>query len=372
MSRINLRQMTHASLSGICTTLPIRHLRKPAGLLFRLLLAALLVVPQLARAQELPATLTGIVADTSGAVIPNATVTVTENATKAVHTVQSDASGNYVVTTLPAGTYTVSVVSSGFEGYLAKNVVLTVGQNRGFNVQLKAGAASTTVTVEAAAVTVDTESAAQAGTLSSQQIVGLELAGRNFQQLVTLQPGVVSQMGDETVASNTAMSVNGARTTANNWTVDGADINDSGSNGTVINAPNVDAIQEFTLQRGNYDAGYGRSGGGQVVVATKSGTSAFHGDAYEFLRNTIFDSNEWFNKRTEAQNNEPNKNPVNHHNVYGFTIGGPIFIPRAYNTDKKKTFFFWSEEWRKLSTPGGDSMPAASQAELGGVVAGNL
>jgi hypothetical protein len=371
MSRINLRQMTHASLSGICTKLPIRHLRKPAGLLFGLLLAALLVVPQLARAQELTATLTGIVADTSGAVIPNATVTVTENATKAVHTVQSDASGNYVVTTLPAGTYTVSVISNGFEGYLAKNVVLTVGQDRGFNIQLKAGAASTTVTVEAAAVTVDTESAAQAGTLSSQQIVGLELAGRNFQQLVTLQPGVVSQMGDETVASNTAMSVNGARTGANNWTVDGADINDSGSNTTIVNTPNVDAIQEFTLQRGNYDAGYGRSGGGQVLVATKAGTSGFHGDAYEFLRNTALDSNEWFNKRAQAINDEPNQNAVNHHNVYGFTIGGPVYIPKLYNTSKKKTFFFWAEEWRKQSTPGGDSFAAATQANLAGQVAGN-
>ena len=168
------------------------------------------------------------------------------------------------------------------------------------------------------------------------------------------------------------MSVNGARTTANNWTIDGSDINDSGSNGTVINAPNVDAIQEFTLARGNYDAGYGRSGGGQVVVATKSGTSTFHGTAYEFVRNTALDANEWFNKRTQAQNGEPNKNPVNHHNVYGFTIGGPIFIPKVYNADKNKTFFFWSEEWRKISSPGGDTMPAATQAMLSGVVSGKF
>src|ERR1700761_4490250 len=301
MSRIHVRQMTHACLPAICTISPMRHFRKTAGLLFSLLLTALLVAPQFARAQELTATLAGIVTDTSGAVIPNATVNVTENATKAVHTAQSDASGNYVVTTLPAGTYTVSVTSAGFETYLAKNVVLNVAQSRGFNIQLKAGAASTTVTVEAAAVTVDTESAAQAGTLTAQQITGLELAGRNFQQLVTLQPGVVSQMGDETVASNTAMSVNGARTGANNWTVDGADINDSGSNTTIVNTPNVDAIQEFTLQRGNYDAGYGRSGGGQVLVATKAGTSSFHGDAYEFVRNTIFDSNDYFNKQSQVQ-----------------------------------------------------------------------
>ena len=334
--------------------------------LLGLLVAVVFICPLITRAQELTATLSGLVTDTSGAVIPKATVSVTQVGTNAVRTMQSDDSGNYVFSNVPAGTYTLSVSSTGFTSFVARDVILKVGEARGLNVQLKAGATSTTITVEATAVTVDTESAAQAGNLSSQQIEGLELAGRNFQQLVTLQPGVVSQMGDETSAGATQMSVNGARATANNWTIDGADINDSGSNGTVINAPNVDAIQEFTLQRGNYDAGYGRSGGGQILVATKSGTSTFHGNAYEFVRNTIFDANEWFNKRTQAENDEPNKNPINHHNVYGFTIGGPVFIPGAYNTDKKKTFFFYSEEWRKLSTPGGDSMPAASQANLGG------
>ena len=332
----------------------------------------LLVCAATLGAQQLTATLSGVVTDSSGAVIPNATVTVTQTTTNAIRTVQTDASGTYAVTSLPAGTYNVSVSSSGFETYVAKNVVLNVAERRGLNPQLKAGATSTTVTVEAAAVSVDTESSAQAGTISGVQIRELELAGRNFQQLVTLQPGVVSQMGDETGASNTLMSINGARTSANNWTIDGSDINDSGSNTTVINAPNVDAIQEFTLARGTYDAGYGRSGGGQVVVATKSGTSTFHGTAYEFLRNTALDANEWFNKRTQAENGDPNKNAVNHHNVYGFTIGGPVYIPKVYNVDKTKTFFFWSEEWRKISSPGGNTMPAASKDMLAGIVAGQF
>jgi len=134
----------------------------------------------------------------------------------------------------------------------------------------------------------------------------------------------------------------------------------------VINAPSVDAIQEFTLQRGNYDAGYGRSGGGQVLVAIKGGTSEFHGDAYEFVRNTALDANEYFNKMGGGAR------AINHHNVYGFTIGGPIFVPKLYNVDKKKTFFFWSEEWHKQSTPGGDSLPAATPAELTGVAPGDF
>ena len=373
MAMVDLNRVSNRSLSSARPIAgPRRSKTRSVGGAFLLLLLFLFTGASASKAQQLTATLSGEVMDSTGAVIPNATVTVTLTTTNAVRTVQSDGSGNYVVTSLPAGIYNVTVSSKGFETYVAKNVVLNVAEKRGLNIQLKTGSTSTTVTVEAAAINVDTESSAQAGTITGVQIRELELAGRNFQQLVTLQPGVVSQMGDETSAGNTAMSINGARTTANNWTIDGSDINDSGSNGTVINAPNVDAIQEFTLARGNYDAGYGRSGGGQVVVATKSGTSTFHGSAYEFVRNTALDANEWFNKRTQVANGEPNKNPVNHHNVYGFTIGGPIYIPNHYNTNKNKTFGFWSEEWRKLSTPGGDTMPAASQAMLNGVVSGHF
>ena len=377
MAMIDLNRVLNQSLTSVRSVPGPGRPKSERGLDLRGVLIALLAVFSLVcsvpgRAQQLTATLSGVVTDTSGAVIPNATVTVTQTATSAVRTVQSDASGSYAVTSLPAGNYTVSVSFSGFETFVAKNVVLEVAKPRGLNVQLKTGSTSTTVTVEAAATTVDTESSAQAGTITGVQIEGLELAGRNFQQLVTLQPGVVSQMGDETGAGATAMSVNGARVGANNWTVDGSDINDSGSNLTVINAPNVDAIQEFTLARGTYDAEYGRSGGGQVVVATKSGTNTFHGTAYEFLRNTALDANEWFNKRSQVQNGEPNKNAVNHHNVYGYTIGGPVFIPNHYNSGKTKTFFFWSEEWRKISEPGGDNMPAATQAMLNGVVSGDF
>jgi hypothetical protein len=340
---------------------------------FVALLAVVLVLPKWVGAQELAATLSGTVADATGAVIPHATVTVTQNGVNGVkRVVMSDDSGNYVVTNLQAGSYTLTVSMEGFAAFEAKNVVLNVAEKRGLNVQLKPGAENTTVTVEANSVAIETESGSQAGTITGMQIRELELSNRNFQQLVTLQPGVINKMDDETNAGNTAMSVNGARTTANNWTIDGADINDSGSNGTVINAPNVDAIQEFTLQRGNYDAGYGRSGGGQVLVATKSGTSAFHGNAYEFVRNTALDANDYFTKREQIGSGAPNERAVNHHNVYGFTIGGPVFIPKVYNTDKRKTFFFWSEEWRKVSQPGGDSMPAPTADMLAGKVAGQF
>jgi carboxypeptidase family protein/TonB-dependent receptor-like protein len=362
--RINL--VRHGSSHG-CNSI------KGRTPLLTLLMLVLVLCPLAGRAQELAATLSGNVTDSSGAVVPNATITITLNGVNGTARVeQSDTSGNYTVTNLPAGTYSVAAVSTGFEKYENKNVVLTVADKHTVNIQLKAGSADQTVIVEDNPVSVDTESSAQAGTISGVQVRELELSSRNFEQLVTLQPGVVNELGDEASAGNSAIAVNGARTTANNWTVDGADINDSGSNGTVTNVPSIDAIQEFTLQRGTYDAGYGRSGGGQVLVATKSGTSAFHGDAYEFVRNTALDANDFFNKQNEAIAGEPNQAAVNHRNDFGFTIGGPVFIPKAYNQAKNKTFFFVSEEWRKITTPGNASFAAATSQEISGVVPGQF
>lgn len=371
---IDLNRLLNQSLSSVRSNLGSGRSQSGEGLILRralvgFLAAVFFVCPLLVRAQELSATLSGNVSDSTGAVIPNATVTVTLNGVAgASRVVQSDGTGFYKATNLTAGTYTVNVVATGFETYRGKNVVLNVAEKHSLNVELKTGSVSTTVTVEDNPVSVDTESAAQADTISGVQIRELELSSRSFQQLVSLQPGVVDQQGDEVGPGGTALSVNGARTTANNWTVDGADINDSGSNGTITNEPSVDAIQEFTLARGSYDAGYGRSGGGQVVVATKNGTSTFHGNAYEFVRNTALDANDYFNKQTQIANGEPNKTGVNHHNDYGFTIGGPIFIPKVYNTDKKKTFFFWSEEWRKITTPGNTSMAVATAQDLAGTI----
>jgi hypothetical protein len=369
----NRRHMTQCLNPGFKSPGMRKAAIKRGAPLFWLLAAVVFLCPMIVRAQELSATLSGTVVDASGAAISNASVTITLNSVNgASRVVQSNASGFYIATNMSVGTYSLTVVAPGFATYKATNIVLNVAEKHTFNVELKPGAVSTTVMVEANPVTVDTESSAQAGTISGVQVRELELSSRSFQQLVTLQPGVVNQQGDEVGPGGTALSINGARVTANNWTVDGADINDSGSNTTIVNEPSIDAIEQFTLQRGLYDAGYGRSGGGQVLVATKSGTSTFHGSAYEFVRNTALDANDYFNKRTQLANGEPNKNGVNHHNDYGFTIGGPFFIPKVYNEDKKKTFFFWSEEWRKITTPGNTSMAVATPADLAGTIPDTL
>ncbi|WP_433984493.1 hypothetical protein RBB78_06610 [Tunturiibacter empetritectus] len=168
------------------------------------------------------------------------------------------------------------------------------------------------------------------------------------------------QPGFGGINSTSAVSINGARSTANNWSVDGADVNDSGSNATLLNIPSVDAIQEFTLERSSYDASFGRSGGGQVLVATRSGTSSFHGSAYEFVRTANTDANTYFNNQLGIAR------APDHYNNFGFTLGGPIYIPRVYNTGKTKTFFFWSEEWRKITSPNGENVAAPTAAQLGG------
>lgn len=330
-----------------------------------LAVAALLLLSPVARAQELAGTFTGIVADSTGAVIQNATITITQNGVNGEpRIVQSNSSGSFTASNLPAGTYTIKVSDPNFATYSSPNVILNVAQRRTLNVVLKPGSESQTVTVEDNPVSVDTGSSSQAGTISGTQVRELELVNRNFQQLVTLQPGVVNILGDQPgfggLNSNAFVSVNGARATANNWTVDGADINDSGANSSLLNVPSIDAIQEFTLERSSYDASFGRSGGGQVVVATRSGTSAFHGSVYEFARTANTNANYYFN------NQQGIPRPPDHYNNFGFTLGGPIYIPRVYNTEKKKTFFFWSEEWRKITSPTSNNVAAPTAGELAG------
>jgi hypothetical protein len=319
-------------------------------------------------AQNINATITGTVTDPSAAVVQDATVVVHDQFTNTdVREVKTNSAGEYSATLLPVGVYTITVKASGFKDAVAQDVSLHVGELRTLDVRLEPGTITERITVEASAAPVETSSAAEGTTITGTQIRELELNNRNFEQLVTLEPGVASSLpaivgfGIENVDS---ISVNGARTTANNWTVDGSDINDTGSNATLLNVPSVDALQEFTLERGTYDAQYGRSGGGQVNVVTKSGTNEFHGDTYEFARNDVFNANDFF------ANSVSTPTPPFRYNDFGYTFGGPFYIPGHYNTDKSKSFFFWSEEWRRERTPTTDILFLPPPAELGGTFAG--
>ena len=335
--------------------------------------ALILSLPTQSRAQELAATLTGTVTDPSGAVVPSATIVVHNNETNAdVRTVTTTAMGNFNITNLPAGRYTVTVKSGGFQTYVGNDIILNVAEKHSLNVQLKTGEVSTTVAVTAENAPIQTTTAEESGTVTGEQVRQLALNNRNFEQLVLLQPGVANTLPDKVgfgLQNSTSISVNGARMSANNWTVDGADINDSGSNGTLLNTPGIDAIREFTLERSNYDAAFGRSGGGQVLVETKSGTNQFHGSVYEFNRNNFYNANTFGNRQAIAFGSPANQNkiPIERYNDYGFTLGGPLFIPKVYHPDRNKTFFFWSEEWRKASIPATNTITVPTAAQLSGV-----
>jgi hypothetical protein len=340
---------------------------------FTLLALVLLSFSLVGTAQEIAATLSGTITDPSGAVVAGAAIVVHNNDTNSdVRVVKTNIAGGFTVTNIPAGRYTVTVKGAGFKSHVAEDVVLNVAEKHTLDVQLETGQVNETIEVKAENTTIQTTTAEESGTITGEQVRELALNNRNFEQLILLQPGVANQLPDKVgfgLNNNTSISVNGARAGANNYTVDGADINDSGSNGTLLNTPSIDAIQEFTLERSNYDAAFGRSGGGQVVVATKSGTNQFHGGVYEFNRNNFYNANT-FGARAAIAAGAPasqNMTPIERYNDYGFTIGGPFFVPKLYSKSKSKTFFFWSEEWRKASTPGTNTITVPSAAELGGV-----
>ena len=293
------------------------------------------------------ASITGTVTDSSGAAVSKAQVTVS-NAERGINraTTTND-DGNYLISGLPPGSYNLSITATGFKKFEAAGVVLRVAQKARADAALQVGAASTEITIEGAPVAqVETQSNELAGTITGKEISQLQLNGRVFTQLVTLTPGVSNQTGSSEgqygITANTNYSFNGGRLEYNNWELDGGDNMDNGSNATLNVTPSIDAIAEVRVLTSNYGAQYGRNGSGTVETETKSGTSAFHGDVYEFVRNDRFNAAPHFQPTV----------PSYKKNDWGYTIGGPVFIPGVYNTKKDKTFFFWSQEWRRDRVPG--------------------
>jgi len=309
------------------------------------LLSAIFAISVVSFAQE--GSITGSVHDSSGAVIPNATVRVSSVDQGWVRTVQTNSSGDYLVPGLPAGSYNIQVEATGFERFEIKALILRVAEKSRADATLTVGQINTEVSVAGSIVSqVQTETAELSGIVTTKQIDQLVLNGRNFTQLITLIPGVSNQTGQDEgtvgVYGSVAFSVNGGRTEYNNWEIDGGDNMDNGSNGTLNTYPNVDAIAEVKVLTSNYGAQYGRNGSATVETITKSGTHDFHGDLFEFVRNEDFNARNFF----------ADSRPIYRKNDYGFTIGGPVVIPHLYNTSRQKTFFFYSEDWRKELVPG--------------------
>ena len=326
--------------------------------------AFLLLVPLASVAQD-TGYISGTVMDKSGGAVSNAQVTLKNIGGTLARTTQSNDVGAYVIPGLPGDTYTLTVSAPGFQKFVASKIVLGVADKARIDVSLTIGSVNETVEVTGESVAqVETTSSALGSTVSGKQVDQLELNGRNFTQLVNLTPGVVNQTGQDEgvvgVNGSVAYSFNGGRTEYNNWEIDGGDNMDNGSNGTLNVYPNLEAIAEFKVLTSNYGAQYGKNGSGTVEVETKSGSSAFHGSASYYGRNEIFNARDW----AQGLDNEP-KAPYKKHD-WGYTIGGPVFIPHFYNTDKKKTFFFWSQEWRREKVPYSYNQNVPSDAERSG------
>ncbi|HUY12916.1 MAG TPA: carboxypeptidase-like regulatory domain-containing protein [Terriglobia bacterium] len=311
------------------------------------LCAILLLFSSLALAQD-TATIIGTVTDPSGAVIPNAKVTVSNPAKGYVRHLVADSAGLYQASALPIGDFVVTAEAPGFRKLVRSGIHLQVGQLQRVDLKLQVGQATQEITITGNVPHVQTETASISGVVTGREIENLDLNGRNFVTLATLVPGAVPAGGLDTtsvgVMGNNNISFNGNRTQYSNWEIDGGNNTDEGSASTLNTYPDLDSISEFRITTSNYGADIGRHAGAVIEVATRSGTKDFHGDAFEYVRNDAFDANPFFLNRILGVPNAP-KSPLKW-NDYGYTLGGPLYIPGHYNTDKSKTFFFFSEEWR--------------------------
>lgn len=314
-------------------------------------LGSSLVVAQVStKPPQNKASLSGIVMDQSQAVVSAAKVSLT-SVTGVKQEIQTNDKGAYTFTGLEAGTYTLTFTSPNFAVQKLDNIVLAVSQELTLDVTLEPESAKSEINVEAkGAGQVETDTASVSGTITQKEVVSIGLNGRNFTQLIALAPGVSNQTGQDEakvgVQGSVKYSVNGGRVEYNTFEVDSSDVLNTGLNGassTLMVYPSLDAIQEVKVLTSNYGAQYGRTASGTVQVTTKSGTSKLHGELYEFIRNEAFNSRNYFDLTSGA--------PLYRRQDFGGTIGGPLTIPRVYNTSKEKTFFFFSEEFRLEKTP---------------------
>jgi hypothetical protein len=333
-----------------------------------LAVAMALCLSGLAIGQELNGSIVGTVKDSAGAVVPGATVTITDPSkdNQVVRTVTTNSDGEFTAANVPVSIYDIAVEAPNFKKSVSTGVKVDVGQRRNIEIALTAGNVSEIVTVEADRVSVELNTPTVGTTINGDQARELPINNRNFVQLLTLAPGVSSNLADQVYVGTTNpegqantinISVNGARSSQNTFTVDGADITDRGSNITIQAYPSVDSIGEFKVLRSLYPAESGRSGGGQVNVVTRSGGDKFHGVLFEFVRNDAFNANKYFDNQNKPlgvnSDGKAIKSPFRYNN-YGFTVGGPVYFLNfgthdpgdGYFGKMKRTYFFFSNENR--------------------------
>ena len=309
---------------------------------FLLLISFSFALTLVARAQLTTADILGTVTDSSGAVVPNAAITLTNLGTNEIRTAQSTGSGDYSFSLLPVGHYSITVKATGFQKAITKDLAVEAGDRARADIHLQIGSETTVVEVVAQTPLLQADTATVSSTVTARAVQDLPLNGRNFVQLVQLVPGANEGPGmglssggrpDDRRTNAAGLSVNGQDDTLNNWVVDGVDDNERVI-GTIGVKPSVEGIQEITVQTNNYAAEAGRTAGGVVDIVTRSGTNLFHGSVYEYFRNDIFDGRNYF----QTTGNKPELRQ----NQYGVSIGGPII--------RNRTFFYFDFEGLRLVT----------------------
>lgn len=351
-------------------------MKKSVSLGTRLVVALIVLcfgIAGLSRAQNESGSISGNVLDPQHKAVPNAPVTVTSGDQKFSTSANTDNEGHYSFPVLPPGTYELSIAATGFKAFQQQGVVLHVNDKLVLpDISLEVGTISESVTVTSVAPTLKTESAELSDTLENKQMQNIAVNGRSPLSLVTLTPGVASQVSVETAgtAGISEFSANGTRNNSNNLTINGIGDIDTGLNGVQNVTVSLDSVQEFTILTGIYQAQYGRSSGAQVNLVTKSGTSQFHGSGYWYHRNEGLNANNAYLKEEAAtlpggETNPAYRRPLFRLNDPGYTIGGPIYIPGHFNSNKDKLFFFWSEEFQRQLVPVGATnvwIPTAAEA----------
>jgi hypothetical protein len=322
------------------------NLATPARYRLFLLSLVLLLTCLAGRAQQ-NSTITGTVLDKGGAAVPGAEVTLTQQQTGFVFKTVSNDSGNFAFNGLNVGTYDLKATAKGFDAYVEKGIIVNVSQTTRVDATLTVGSVDQTVTVQSDVLTVQTDSNVVSTLVSEEQITEIATENRNFASLVALGLGVSSTLPDNntptSVGASANISVNGLRQSHNIWLIDGGEADDRGGAGGIDILPSQDAIAQMETLSSNYPPDYGISSGATISLSLKSGTQNFHGEAWEFNRNTAFNANSWQNKNTSGT---PTPRAKLNYNIFGANLGGPLFIPGVY--PRGKTFFFWNEEWRKL------------------------
>jgi hypothetical protein len=307
------------------------------------------------------ATITGVITDSTGAVIPDATVTFTDNATKVSIQAHTNGDGTYISPGLTVSTYSLSISKAGFKGYTVTGIELHPTETVQENATLAVGSATENVAVEATSTDVELSTPENSAYISGDQVASLPMNGRNYSAVAGLLPGVINTSQGNALttggrSTNSSLSINGMAVSRSFYAVDGIWNENTGNMSQQSVIPNPDSLEEVRVLQDNFSAQYSLLGSSVVLLQTKSGTSSLHGTLWEFLRNDDLNAKNYYSTII----------PPYKQNIFGFNVGGPVFIPKVYNTNRKRTFFFWDESYVVLHVPSQNTSQIPTPNQISG------